>query len=89
MKSAELIFYVLSQALASISDQTVALVDPTYQEAKHANGIITLACMPAMSSATNISFSGSASRAVVKEVGSLSLNVVLAAKHSFLRAIYL
>lgn len=58
----------LYQASASIDNSVVPMLDPTYQEAKRASGIVSLACMPAMSSATNISFSGSASRSTVKSV---------------------
>ncbi|KAK9899476.1 ribosomal protein S5 domain 2-like protein [Cystobasidium minutum MCA 4210] len=57
-----------SAALTSIDGTLQPFLDPTYQEAKQASGIASLACMPAMASATNISFSGSAPRSTVKAI---------------------
>ncbi|CAD6577530.1 MAG: hypothetical protein CYPHOPRED_000264 [Cyphobasidiales sp. Tagirdzhanova-0007] len=57
------------KSFAVNGNQNTILLDPTYAESTRSQGILTLSCMPAMSSATNVSFQGSVSRALFKEVG--------------------
>jgi hypothetical protein len=63
-----------TQALTQEGDQMVPLVDPSYNEAQRSNGVVSLACMPAMSTVTNMYFTGNASRDIVKQVRALKMH---------------
>jgi len=54
-------------SIVAIDDKQAILFDPTYKEARSAQGSLALACMPAMSSSTNLIFEGIASRDLLKQ----------------------
>lgn len=61
----------MEQTTLDTDDNSVTLlIDPTSEEYKHeqSQGLLSIACLPAMGTVTNLSFQGDLSRDAVKQV---------------------
>lgn len=64
------------------SSKPVVLLDPTHAEAVRSQGSLSLSCMPAMASSTNVSFEGLIARHALKDVGILGCDRIRAQAHA-------